>query len=106
MTIQLHIPPFTNAATSSRWPPSTFSTSASDSTYLPNAPVLKPGKGFASLKGAVWFADQKCLLFSDLPNDRNMRWTEDGGVSVFRRPSGFANGHTRDERVRLIGCSH
>jgi gluconolactonase len=35
-----------------------------------------------------------------------MRWTQDGGLSVFRRPSGFANGHTRDRQGRLIGCSH
>jgi gluconolactonase len=53
-----------------------------------------------------WFGDQDCLLVSDLPNDRIMRWTADGGMSVFRRPSGFANGHTRDRQGRLIGCSH
>ena len=41
-----------------------------------------------------------------LPNDRIMRWTEDSGISVFRQPSGFANGHTRDRQGRLIGCSH
>ena len=35
-----------------------------------------------------------------------MRWTADGGMSVFRFPSGFANGHTRDRQGRLIGCSH
>jgi gluconolactonase len=73
---------------------------------LPNAPLVKLGDGFAWLEGPVWFADLNCLLFSDLPNDRIMRWTEDGGVSVFRFPSGFANGHTRDPQGRLIGCSH
>jgi gluconolactonase len=54
----------------------------------------------------VWFADADCLLVSDLPNDRILRWTESGGVSVYRQPSGFANGHTRDREGRLIGCSH
>ncbi|QIN67406.1 Gluconolactonase (plasmid) [Caballeronia sp. SBC1] len=73
---------------------------------LPNAPLEKLGEGFRWLEGPVWFADFDCLLFSDLPNDRIMRWTESGGISVFRQPSGFANGHTRDRQGRLIGCSH
>jgi gluconolactonase len=76
------------------------------SYVLPNAPLVKLGEGFAWLEGPVWFADQDCLLVSDLPNDRIMRWTQEGGMSVFRRPSGFANGHTRDRQGRLIGCSH
>ena len=73
---------------------------------LSNAPLLTLGEGFAWLEGPVWFSDQDCLLVSDLPNDRIMRWTEDGGVSVFRHPSGYANGHTRDMQGRLVGCSH
>ncbi|AMM18647.1 gluconolactonase (plasmid) [Burkholderia sp. PAMC 28687] len=73
---------------------------------LPNAPLELLGEGFRWLEGPVWFADQECLLFSDLPNDRIMRWTPDGGISMFRQPSGFANGHTRDLQGRLIGCSH
>jgi gluconolactonase len=73
---------------------------------LPNAPLEKLGEGFRWLEGPVWFADHQCLLFSDVPNDRIMRWTESGGVSVFREPSQFANGHTRDREGRLIGCSH
>jgi gluconolactonase len=73
---------------------------------LPNAPLAVLGQGFAWLEGPVWLADQDCLLVSDLPNDRIMRWSADGGISVFRTPSGFANGHTRDRQGRLIGCSH
>jgi gluconolactonase len=73
---------------------------------LPNAPLVTLGEGFAWLEGPVWFADHQCLLVSDLPNDRILRWTEDGGITVFRRPSGFANGHTRDRQGRLIGCLH
>ncbi|GAB0113740.1 SMP-30/gluconolactonase/LRE family protein [Acidisoma sp. C75] len=73
---------------------------------LPNAALQPLGEGFAWLEGPVWFADQDCLLVSDLPNNRILRWTESGGVSVFRQPSGFANGHTRDRQGRLIGCSH
>ena len=73
---------------------------------LPNAPLLTLGEGYAWLEGPVWFADHDCLLVSDLPADRILRWTESGGVGVFRQPSGFANGHTRDRRGRLLGCSH
>jgi len=73
---------------------------------LPNAPLLTLGQGYAWLEGPVWFADANQLLVSDLPNDRILRWTEDSGVSVFRQPAHFANGHTRDRQGRLIGCSH
>ena len=73
---------------------------------LPNAPLQVLGSGYAWLEGPVWFADAHQLLVSDLPNNRVLRWIEDGGVSVFRQPSGFANGHTRDRQGRLIGCSH
>jgi gluconolactonase len=76
------------------------------SYVLPNATLVTLGEGFAWLEGPVWFADHDCLLVSDLPNDRILRWTESGGVSVFRQPSGFANGHARDRQGRLIGCSH
>lgn len=76
------------------------------SYVLPNAPLVLLGEGFAWLEGPVWFADQDCLFVSDLPNNRIMRWTADSGLSVFRSPSGFANGHTRDRQGRLIGCSH
>ncbi len=54
----------------------------------------------------MWCADANQLLFSDLPNDRVMRWIEDGGVYVFRQPAGFPNGHARDRQGRLVGCSH
>ena len=50
--------------------------------------------------------DAGCLLFEDLPRDRTMRWIEDAGVSVYRAPSGYANGQTRDLQGRLISCSH
>ncbi len=73
---------------------------------LPNAPLVTLSEGHGWLEGPVWFADHELLLVSDVPNDRILRWSEGGGVSVFRQPSGFANGHTRDREGRLIGCSH
>lgn len=83
-----------------------FCSDAFRTMVLPNAPLEVLGDGFRWLEGPVWFADHECLYVSDIPNDRVMRWTDDGGVSVFRRPSGFANGHARDRQGRLIGCSH
>lgn len=76
------------------------------SFVLPNAPLECLAEGFRWLEGPVWFADHDCLLFSDIPNNRVMRWSESGGVSVFRQPSDFANGHARDPEGRLIECSH
>ena len=73
---------------------------------LSNSPLRKLGDGFGWLEGPVWFADQDCLLVSDIPNNRIMRWSKSAGVSVYREPADFANGHTRDMQGRLIGCSH
>jgi len=56
-------------------------------------------------EGPVWFGDTRQLLWSDIPNDRIMRWDEETrAVSVFRRPSHYANGNTRDRQGRLITC--
>lgn len=76
------------------------------SCVLPNAPLEKLGEGYRWLEGPAWFADHQCLLVSDIPNNRILRWSESAGVTVFREPSHFANGHTRDREGRLIGCSH
>jgi gluconolactonase len=73
---------------------------------LANAPLEKLADGFRWTEGPVWFGDLRLLLFSDLPNDRVMRWSERSGVEVFREPSNFENGHTRDLEGRLISCSH
>lgn len=72
----------------------------------PNALLTKLGEGFDWLEGPVWFADHDCLLFSDLPSDRILRWSAAGGISLFRSPAGYANGYTRDRQGRLIGCVH
>lgn len=57
-------------------------------------------------EGPVWFGDMRCLLFSDIPNNRMLRWDEEtGAVSVFRRGP-FTNGNTRDRQGRLVSCEH
>jgi len=58
-------------------------------------------------EGPVWFGDGRFLLWSDIPNNRILRWDEvTGGVSEFRAPSNMANGNTRDAQGRLITCEH
>jgi len=58
-------------------------------------------------EGPVWFADGRYLLFSDIPNNRMLRWLEDTGeVSVFRSPSNYSNGNYRDRQGRLLTCEH
>ena len=73
---------------------------------LDNAILEVLATGFRWIEGPVWFGDAGCLLFQDIPNDRTMRYIEGAGVSVFRQPSHYANGQTRDRQGRLISCSH
>src|SRR5476649_2685857 len=71
------------------------------------AGVERLATGFRFTEGPVWFGDGRYLLWSDIPNNRIMKWDEEtGGVSVFRKPSNFANGNTRDKAGRLITCEH
>ncbi len=70
-----------------------------------NAPVKRIATGFDWVEGPVWFGDAGCLLFSDIPNNRIMRWTPEG-VTTYRTPSNYSNGHTRDREGRLISCEH
>jgi len=58
-------------------------------------------------EGPVWFGDGRYLLWSDIPNNRIMRWDEETGtVSIFRKPSHNSNGLTRDRQGRLLTCEH
>jgi len=58
-------------------------------------------------EGPVYFGDARCLLFSDIPNNRILRWDEETGqVMTYRADSHFANGNTRDLEGRLITCEH
>jgi len=76
-------------------------------TYvLFNAPLKKLAGGFDWAEGPVWMGDANCLLFSDIPTNRIMRWSPDLGLSVYRAPSNFSNGHTRDRQGRLVSCEH
>ena len=58
-------------------------------------------------EGPAYFAAGRYLVWSDIPNDRVMRWDEtDGSVSVFMEPAMNANGHAVDRQGRLISCEH
>ena len=58
-------------------------------------------------EGPCWFGDGRYLVWSDIPNNRMLRWDEEtGAVSVFRKPSNMANGNTRDRQGRLVTCEH
>jgi gluconolactonase len=74
---------------------------------LGGAAVERLWTGARWAEGPVWFGDHRSLIFSDIPNDRMLRWSEEtGGVSVFRAPASCANGNTRDRQGRLITCEH
>ena len=71
------------------------------------AKVEKLASGLRWSEGPVWFGDGRYLLWSDIPNNRLMKWEEETGtVSVFRKPAHNANGNTRDRQGRLLTCEH
>ena len=71
------------------------------------AKVERIASGCRWNEGPVWFGDGRYLLWSDIPNNRIMKWYEETGeVSVFRKPSNNGNGNTRDRQGRLITCEH
>lgn len=74
---------------------------------LQSAGVEKIAGGGRWLEGPVWFGDGRYLLYSDIPNNRIMRWDEvSDQVYVYRQGSNNANGNTRDRQGRLISCEH
>lgn len=70
------------------------------------ARIEQVATGFQFTEGPVWFAKEKFLLFSDIPANKVLKLTPDGRVTVFRQPSGNANGLTLDKQGRLIACEH
>jgi len=72
-----------------------------------SATVEQLATGFHWAEGPVWFGDGRFLLFSDIPNNRILRWDDtSGALSEYRKPSNNANGHTRDRQGRLLSCEH
>ena len=74
---------------------------------LPLASVERLSQGYSWAEGPVWFGDARCLLWSDIPNNRILRWDDETGeTTVFRKPSNYANGNTRDRQGRLVTAEH
>ena len=58
-------------------------------------------------EGPAYFPAGRYLVWSDIPNDRMLRWDEcDGSISTFRAPAGYTNGHSVDRQGRLVSCEH
>jgi gluconolactonase len=73
----------------------------------PNSAIQRLWTGALWMEGPAWNAEGRYLVWSDIPNNRQMRWLEeDGRVSVFRSPSNNSNGNTFDFQGRQISCEH
>jgi len=82
-----------------------------DERFLPlrlfSATLERLATGCYWAEGPVWFGDARFLLWSDIPNNRILRWDDcSGSVSTFRNPSNHANGLARDRQGRLLACEH
>src|SRR2546429_3440808 len=76
----------------------------------PSEPIQHLAEGFGGAlgpaEGPLWWKEGHYLLFSDIHNDRRMKYEPGKGVSVFKEPTNRANGLTRDLQGRLIACEH
>ena len=73
----------------------------------PNTSIKRLYTGVLWAEGPAWSAQGRYLLWSDIPNNRQMRWSEDDGhVSVFRTPSNNSNGNSFDFQGRQLSCEH
>jgi gluconolactonase len=73
----------------------------------PNSAIMRLWTGALWSEGPAWNAQGRYLVWSDIPNNRQLRWLEDNGqVSVFRAPSNHSNGNTFDFQGRQISCEH
>lgn len=77
-----------------------------ETLILPGSRLERLCTGAAWSEGPVWMAEQDCVLWSDIPNNRILRWSAADGMTVFRSPANFSNGHYRDLDGRLVSCSH
>ena len=78
-----------------------------NTTLIGHARVERLWTGARWAEGPAWFGGGRYLVFSDIPNNRMMRYDEcDGHMSVFRHPSNNSNGNTTDREGRLVSCEH
>jgi gluconolactonase len=75
--------------------------------WLKLSAIERIATGCRWAEGPVWFGDGRYLLWSDIPNNRILKWEEEtGAVSAYRKPSNYGNGNTRDRQGRLVTCEH
>jgi gluconolactonase len=72
----------------------------------PSAAVERLATGFRWAEGPAWFPLLGTLVFSDIPNDRLVAWSEGPGARTLRQPADFPNGNARDREGRLLTCHH
>src|SRR3989475_3863903 len=78
-----------------------------DGLRQPNAPIQRLWTGALWSEGPAWSGQGRYLVWSDIPNNRQLRWLEDDGrVTVFRNPSNNSNGNTVDFQGRQLSCEH
>lgn len=78
-----------------------------EACFIGHARVERLWTGGRWTEGPAWFAAGRYLVWSDIPDNRMMRWDDtDGSASVFRDPSNNTNGHTVDGQGRLVSCEH
>src|SRR6266849_2904263 len=81
-----------------------------DKIISPSEPIQELAEGFGGplgpAEGPVWWKEGGYLLFSDIHNNRRMKYTPGQGISVFKEPTNRANGLTRDLQGRLVACEH
>ncbi len=96
------------APTTYFWDPDVIAVDPSfNSLAQPNAAIQRLWTGALWSEGPAWNSQGRYLLWSDIPNNRQMRWLEDDGhVSVFRTPTNNSNGNTFDFQGRQISCEH
>jgi gluconolactonase len=76
------------------------------SLLKPGAQLEKLATGAIWSEGPVYFPEDDSVIWSDIPNNRLLRWSPGDGMSVWRQPSNFENGHYRDHEGRLLSCEH
>ncbi len=96
------------APTTYFWDPDVIAVDPSfNSLAQPNSAIQRLWTGALWAEGPAWSGEGRYLVWSDIPNNRQMRWIEDDGhVSVFRYPSNNSNGNTFDFQGRQISCEH
>lgn len=73
---------------------------------LPDSRLERHCTGAVWSEGPAYFSEGDYVLWSDIPNNRMLKWSAAEGMSVYREPSNFTNGHTRDREGRLVSCEH